>query len=149
MEGSDAEELEELEADVKEMAQKVRHYRTTLPDQLKATFTSILSSQRPPFLEFVSGSEPEASGEPKPGQFRGFGSPPFSFSLFSFPWGGGEDYGGRTKRVLLAQGDHETSRKYDFLLKRLNECMSMVDKLDSYNGIMHPAFKRRRTSDLV
>ncbi|XP_034708759.1 uncharacterized protein LOC117931798 isoform X2 [Vitis riparia] len=66
MEGSDAEELEELEADVKEMAQKVRHYRTTLPDQLKATFTSILSSQRPPFLEFVSGSEPEASGEPNP-----------------------------------------------------------------------------------
>ncbi|XP_034709531.1 uncharacterized protein LOC117932395 isoform X2 [Vitis riparia] len=132
MEGYDAEELEELEADVKEMAKKVRHYRTTLPDQLKATFTSILSSQRPPFLEFVSGSEPEASGEPKPGQ----------------------------SRVLLAQGDHETSEKIQLLkqnissnvstipvlLKRLNECMSMVDKLDLYNGIMHPAFKRRRTS---
>ena len=88
MEGSDAEELEELEADVKEMAQKVRHYRTTLPDQLKATFTSILSSQRPPFLEFVSGSEPEASGEPNPGQFRGYWFPHpffFFFLCFSFP----------------------------------------------------------------
>ncbi|RVW67826.1 hypothetical protein CK203_060981 [Vitis vinifera] len=195
MEGSDAEELEELEADVKEMAQKVRHYRTTLPDQLKATFTSILSSQRPPFLEFVSGSEPEASGEPNPGQFRGrievdtggvCGNNvlvmewqlQFPVGAFVEPagveemgtivdvvvmWGGGEDYGGRMKRqsrVLLAQGDHETSEKIQLLkqkissnvstipvlLKRLNECMSMVDKLDSYNGIMHPAFKRRRTS---
>ena len=90
MEGSDAEELEELEADVKEMAQKVRHYRTTLPDQLKATFTSILSSQRPPFLEFVSGSEPEASGEPNPGQFRGYWFPHpffFFFSVFRFLFG--------------------------------------------------------------
>ncbi|KAL6323500.1 hypothetical protein AAG906_039075 [Vitis piasezkii] len=156
MEGSDAEELEELEADVKEMAQKVRHYRTTLPDQLKATFTSILSSQRPPFLEFVSGSEPEASGEPNPvsggcicGACRGRGN------------GDNSGCGGDGQsRVLLAQGDHETSEKIQLLkqkissnvstipvlLKRLNECMSMIDKLDSYNGIMHPAFKRRRTS---
>ena len=60
MEESDAEELEELEADAKDMAQKLLHYRTTLPVQLKSTFTSILSSQRPPFLEFVSGSDLES-----------------------------------------------------------------------------------------
>ncbi|KAL6323084.1 hypothetical protein AAG906_027339 [Vitis piasezkii] len=123
MEGSDAEELEELEADVKEMAKKVHHYRTTLPDQLKATFTSILPSQRPPFLEFVSGSEPEASGEPKPG-----------------------DHETSEKIQLLKQKISSNVSTIPVLLKRLNECMSMVDKLDSYNGIMHLAFKRRRTS---
>ncbi|KAL6323087.1 hypothetical protein AAG906_027344 [Vitis piasezkii] len=95
-----------------EMSQKVRHYRTTLPDQLKATFTSILSSQRPPFLEFVSGSEPEASGEPKPEKIR-----------------------------LLKQNILSNVSTILVLLKRLNECMSMVDKLDSYNGIMHPPSK--------
>lgn len=67
---SDAEELEELEADVKDMAKKLLHYRTTLPVQLKSKFTSILSSQRPPNLEFVSGSEPQASGDS--GQFSVF-----------------------------------------------------------------------------
>ncbi|KAL6323111.1 hypothetical protein AAG906_027375 [Vitis piasezkii] len=146
MEGSDAEELEELEADVKEMAQKVRHYRTSLPDQLKATFTSILSSQRPPFLEFVSGSEPEASGEPNPvsggcicGACRGRGNGDNSGC-------GGDDF---EKIQLLKQNISCNASTIPVLLKRLNECMSMVDKLDSYNGIMHLAFKRRRTSDLV
>ena len=89
MEESDAEELEELEADVKDMAQKLLHYRTTLPVQLKSTFTSILSSQRPPFLEFVSGSDLEAAGQSDSGQFGVSGSPLllfFLFSLFFVSW---------------------------------------------------------------
>lgn len=77
-EGSDAEVLEELEADVKDMAKKLLHYRSTLPVQLKSKFTSILSSQRPPNLEFVSGSDPQASGDS--GQFSFF----FFFFFFCF-----------------------------------------------------------------
>ena len=89
MEESDAEELEELEADVKDMAQKLLHYRTTLLVQLKSTFTSVLSSQRPHFLEFVSGSDLEAAGESNSGQFGVSGSPLvllFFFSLFFVSW---------------------------------------------------------------
>ena len=32
------------------------------------------------------------------------------------------------------------------VLKRMKECISKIDKLDSYNGIIHPAFKRKKTS---
>lgn len=40
------EELEKLESEAKEMAKRILEYRTTLPDQLKATLASILSAQR-------------------------------------------------------------------------------------------------------
>lgn len=32
------------------------------------------------------------------------------------------------------------------VLKRLRECMSNIDKLDSQNTFIHPAIKRKRTS---
>lgn len=32
------------------------------------------------------------------------------------------------------------------VLKRMKECISKIDKLDSNNGIIHPAFKRKKTS---
>ncbi|RVW59045.1 hypothetical protein CK203_106740 [Vitis vinifera] len=197
MEGSDAEELEELEAGVKEMAQKVRHYRTTLPDQLRPHslrfyllsdlhFSNSCPDPNPKPPENLTQVSFEVIGriEVDTGGVCGNNVLVMEWQL-QFPvgafvepagveemgtivdvvvmWGGGEDYGGRMKRqsrVLLLQGDHETSEKIQLLkqkissnvstipvlLKRLNECMSMVDKLDSYNGIMHPAFKRRRTS---
>ncbi|KAK9279955.1 hypothetical protein L1049_013639 [Liquidambar formosana] len=43
-------EVEMLESQVKQMAHKILHYRTTLPDQLKTAFSSILTVQRPFFL---------------------------------------------------------------------------------------------------
>ncbi|PQM35352.1 uncharacterized protein Pyn_37287 [Prunus yedoensis var. nudiflora] len=48
--GPDPEELEVLECEVKEMAEKILEYRATLPDQLKNTFASILAAQKPDFL---------------------------------------------------------------------------------------------------
>lgn len=68
------EELENLESDVKKMAQKILEYRATLPDQLKHTFATILSAQRPIFPGFVSVSEPGPSGKANPGSisFPGF-----------------------------------------------------------------------------
>lgn len=57
------EDLQKLESDVKQMAQKILEYRATLPDQLKSTFASILSSQRPVLSGFESESEPGPSGE--------------------------------------------------------------------------------------
>lgn len=68
------EELENLEFDVKKMAQKILEYRATLPDQLKDTFASILSAQRPVLPGFVCVSEAGPSGKANPGSisFPGF-----------------------------------------------------------------------------
>lgn len=64
--GHDPEELEVLECEVKEMAEKILEYRATLPDQLKNTFASILAVQQPVFL---NGSDPGTSGAPNSGTF--------------------------------------------------------------------------------
>ncbi|GFZ06856.1 hypothetical protein Acr_18g0010260 [Actinidia rufa] len=66
----DDEELEKLEADVSEMAEKILEYRTTLPDQLKNAIASTLAAQRPVFpTRNTDGSEPGPSGNPNPGTF--------------------------------------------------------------------------------
>ena len=66
----DDEELEKLESDVKEMAEKILEYRTTLPDQLKNALASTLAAQRPVFSNRITdGSEPGPSGNPNPGTF--------------------------------------------------------------------------------
>ncbi|KAI5345600.1 hypothetical protein L3X38_013477 [Prunus dulcis] len=63
------------------------------------------------------------------------------------------------KGALLADGD-QTSEKLrlfrdklssnvaalPILLKRMTECISKIDNLDSENIIIHPAFKKKRTS---
>lgn len=56
-------ELEELEWDVKKMAEKILEYRATIPDQLKTTLDSILSTQRPNLAGIDDGSEPGPSAE--------------------------------------------------------------------------------------
>ncbi|ONI23071.1 hypothetical protein PRUPE_2G168300 [Prunus persica] len=130
--GHDPEELEVLECEVKEMAEKILEYRATLPDQLKNTFASILAVQQPVFL---NGSDPGTSGAPNSGQVAS------------------------NKGALLADGD-QTSEKLrlfrdklssnfaalPILLKRMTECISKIDNLDSENIIIHPAFKKKRTS---
>jgi len=42
-------EVVKLESDLKQMAQKILEYRTTLPDQLSSTLHSILDAHRPYF----------------------------------------------------------------------------------------------------
>lgn len=63
--------------------------------------------------------------------------------------------------ALIADGDQETSQKIQLLkaklsdnasampiaLKRMQECISKIDKLDSENRIIHPAFKGKRPTD--
>lgn len=63
--------------------------------------------------------------------------------------------------ALIAEEDKEYAEKIEMLknkllnnasampnvLKRMKECISKIDKLESCNGvIIHPAFKRKRTS---
>lgn len=74
-EGGEEEEVQKLEEEVKEMAQKILDYRTTLPDQLKSTLVSVLAAQRPVIhTHFDSGSESISgtSSDPHQGIFLGF-----------------------------------------------------------------------------
>lgn len=66
-EDEEMEKLEKLETEVKQMAKKILEHRTTLPDQLKTTVASLLSSQRPILPHFDSSSDPGTSGELNPG----------------------------------------------------------------------------------
>lgn len=63
------EENEELERDVKQMAEKLLQYRTTLPDHLRSTFSSVLTAQRP---VLPPPSESTLSGAPIPGTISHF-----------------------------------------------------------------------------
>ncbi|XP_044493838.1 uncharacterized protein LOC123217119 [Mangifera indica] len=133
------EDLQKLESDVKQMAQKILEYRATLPDQLKSTFASILSSQRPVLSGFESESEPGPSGEHN----RGSG-----------------EYVESSKGKTLVKEEQKTAEKVSLLktkissnaaamptvLKRMKECIARIEELDSYNGIIHPAFKKKRPS---
>ncbi|KAH8488653.1 hypothetical protein Peur_059696 [Populus x canadensis] len=138
-EEEEVEKLEKLETEVKQMAKKILEYRTTLPDQLKTTVASLLSSQRPVLPHLDSGSDPGPSGELKPDS-------------------GGQDTSSRA--ALLTEEDRKTAEKTHLLkekissnvsampvvLKRMEDCISKIDKLYSYNGSIHPAFKKKRTS---
>ncbi|KAL3517158.1 hypothetical protein ACH5RR_024060 [Cinchona calisaya] len=139
------EEVEKLEAEVKEMAQKILNYRTTLPRQLKSTLSSFLASQRPilPTL-FDSGSEsqpgPSSPHHPlNPDMVRPIGSG--NQALLA-----GEDQESEKIR-LLKQKISSNASTIPVVLKRMKDCMTRIDNLDSCNEvIIHPAFKRKRTS---
>lgn len=64
--------------------------------------------------------------------------------------------------ALLAEGDQETAKKIQLLkakiadnvsimplvMKRMKECISKIDQLDSQNNrVIHPAFKGKRLAD--
>ena len=68
-EEEEEEENEELERDVKQMAEKLLQYRTTLPDHLRSTFSSVLTAQRP---VLPPPSESALSGAPIPGTISHF-----------------------------------------------------------------------------
>lgn len=70
-EEGEEDQVEELQAEVNEMARKILQYRTTLPDQLKYTLSSVLVARRPAVFptHFDSGPESQSgpSNDPNPG----------------------------------------------------------------------------------
>jgi hypothetical protein len=93
------EEVEKLEADVKEMAHKILEYRATLPDQLRTTLASALAAQRPVSPDGL-GLAP--SGAPNTGHVSRFSS----FFIF------GLDYGWLYARLCLRK-----HRRYIFFFQ--------------------------------
>ncbi|XP_022770425.1 uncharacterized protein LOC111313861 [Durio zibethinus] len=125
------EDLEELESDVKKMAEKILECRATIPDQLKITLDSILSPQRPN-LPGIHGSEPGPSAEHNANSVEM-----------------GLDEGRRTVekiRIIKEQISNNISAM-PAVVKRMKECISRIEKLDSCNGIICPAFKKRKLVD--
>ncbi|KAK3194829.1 hypothetical protein Dsin_026139 [Dipteronia sinensis] len=132
------EELEKLESDVKQMAQRILDYRATLPDQLKNTFALILSAQRPALPGIEPQSEPGPSLDHNPdsgGHVESKGT-----TLV------GEEQKTADKICLLKDKISSNISAMPIVLKRMKECISKIDKLDSYNGIIHPAFKKKKPS---
>ncbi|PIA49427.1 hypothetical protein AQUCO_01300323v1 [Aquilegia coerulea] len=131
---SEEEELLEL----KQMADKIRHYRSTIPVRIQNSLTSLLAAQRPILHPSTAQftQKPGTSADPNPG-------------------GNAESSEG-----ALAEVDSETTEKLNLLkhkisnnisamptlLKRMKDCISMFEKLETYDVRIHPAFKRKRTS---
>ncbi|XP_062090322.1 uncharacterized protein LOC133796706 [Humulus lupulus] len=131
-EAGEPQELEELESEVKEMSEKIIHYRATLPDKLKDTFVSLLTAQRPILPE---GSEPGTSGDRNTDAGQVTSSTPADGDQETIE-----------KIRLLKDKISSNASKMPIVLKRMRECISKIDKLDSQNRTIHPAFKRKRTS---
>ncbi|CAN6711033.1 unnamed protein product [Malus baccata var. baccata] len=131
--GPDQED-EELERQVDEMAKKVLEYRATLPVQLKNTVASILSVQRPVFLD---GSGPGTSGAPNFAAEK----------VASSKWASLAD-GDQTFERMQLHKDKIPSNvaALPIVLKRAEECSSKIDKLDPQNRIIRSAFQKKRTS---
>ncbi|XP_062155002.1 uncharacterized protein LOC133863044 [Alnus glutinosa] len=130
------EEVEKLEADVKEMAHKILEYRATLPDQLRTTLASALAAQRPVSPDGLGLAPSGAPNTDSGGQFKSSEVAPQAE----------EDQEMAKKIQLLKDKISSNASAMPIVLKRMKECISKIDKLDSNNGIIHPAFKRKKTS---
>ncbi|CAI0470395.1 unnamed protein product [Linum tenue] len=129
-------ELDALAEEVQQMANKIRQYRATLPDQLKTALASLLSSQRP----LVRGFDSSSSSHPGPS-----GKPAPDASTSALPTE--EDQHTAEKVVLLKDKVARNASSMPVALKRMRDCMSKIDMLgSSSNGEIHPAFREKRTS---
>ncbi|KAI3894952.1 hypothetical protein MKW92_013893 [Papaver armeniacum] len=152
----DGEEEEEeevvkaLEVEVKQMAKSILDYRQTLPDQLKKSLATLLVAQRPSLVEPVEEDfpSPSASQTLVPGTLG--------------PAGSANQDGAESlesgKVALLAEDDPETARKIlqlkakvssnvaalPTVLKRVNDFISKVDNLGTYDANLFPGFKRKK-----
>ncbi|KAF5733049.1 hypothetical protein HS088_TW17G00584 [Tripterygium wilfordii] len=134
-EENDEEDLEKLGSDVKHMANKILEYRANLPEQLKSTFTSILSAQRP-FLTGIDSEAGTSGGNPRDSGLDKVGKKVAAEA----------EQKNALKISLLKDKISSNVSAMPNLLKRMNDCISRIEKLDSYDGIIHLAFKRKRTS---
>ncbi|WOG88587.1 hypothetical protein DCAR_0207822 [Daucus carota subsp. sativus] len=133
-------ELENLESDVTEMATKIAECRDTLPNQLTSTLASLLTAQRPVLSSsFDFGSDPGPSGHSASGDT----SRHAELGASSVQAEEEKEYA--EKIQLLKQKLSNNASAMPNVLKRMEDCISRIDKLDSYNGDIHPAFKRKRS----
>ncbi|MFS7925158.1 hypothetical protein Hanom_Chr04g00281251 [Helianthus anomalus] len=120
------EELQNLEEQVKLMAQKIADFRQTLPDQLKDTLASIISAQRPVNLTSLDGGD----------------SDPGPSDVITYP--DSEDPEHTEKLEMIKQKISDNASAMPLLVKRMKACISRIDQLDSFKqDMIHPAFTRK------
>ncbi|KAI3829236.1 hypothetical protein L1987_03353 [Smallanthus sonchifolius] len=120
------EELENLEEDVKLMAQKIADFRKTLPEQLKDTLASIISAQRPAIDD---DSDP---------------GPSCNSDLDVRTHLDSEDREHAEKVETIKQKISNNASAMPLLVKRMKVCISRMDKLNSFKQeTIHPAFTRK------
>ncbi|XP_073158494.1 uncharacterized protein [Henckelia pumila] len=140
-ESEEEDEVSKLKKEVERMAEKVLDYRTSLPNQLTSTLASLLSSQRPivpdPEVGMVTGSDSEV------GVSQGAARPVESGSMALLVR---EDQEEEEKIHLLKQKISTNASKMQIVMQRMKEYMVRIDKLELPNDVIHPAFKRKRTS---
>ncbi|KAK9749396.1 hypothetical protein RND81_02G123400 [Saponaria officinalis] len=135
-EEDDDEKLEEV---VAEMAEKVKEYRSTLPNHLHSSLSSLLSSLRPT-LSLSSDVSLHASSSRS---YLGPGAESCSDnSNRETAAGDGE----RTPDDVKLLNDKISSNisAMSKVLKRLNDCISRIDSLASSDPTIHPSFKRKK-----
>ncbi|KAI3681751.1 hypothetical protein L6452_36555 [Arctium lappa] len=120
-------ELEALEEDVKLMAQKIAEFRETLPTQLQNTLASILSAQRPVNLNRSDNDTGTSSNPNQESEALAEQDPIYT-----------------EKIQTIKQKISSNASAMPSLLKRMKDCISRIDKLDSFNSGIHPVFKRRK-----
>ncbi|XP_057533536.1 uncharacterized protein LOC130811306 [Amaranthus tricolor] len=134
-------EIQKLEEEVKKMAKKVEEYRSTLPNQLKSSYSSLLSELRPTFslLDQIDIAEPGTSSGPHSG-------PVFSNGNSSAEVEANNDEQQNCDKVQLLKDKISSNiAAMPKVIKRMNDCISRIDKLVSSEVTIHPAFKRKKT----
>ncbi|KAL0712319.1 hypothetical protein Bca4012_019297 [Brassica carinata] len=127
-------ELEKLESEVREMAKKIGEYRKTLPDHLRNTLDSALSSSHRP--NTASGSDP------LPSSYERLTIAPETQAPLRL---GTEEQDCEQKMIQLKDIVSRNAANMPKVVKRVRECIDTIHKLDSLDGrTIHPAFTRRR-----
>ncbi|XVF80062.1 hypothetical protein PTKIN_Ptkin15bG0040400 [Pterospermum kingtungense] len=129
LEPESEDDLQELESDVRKMTEKILECRSAIPDQLKTTLASILSTHRPNLPGVNGGSEAGPSGE------NNADSEEMELDK--------ERRRTEEKIRSLKEKISSSISAVPVVVKRLKVCISRIEKLDSCNGIIHPAFKKK------
>ncbi|CAG7881873.1 unnamed protein product [Brassica rapa] len=127
-------ELEKMEWEVREMAKKIREYRKTLPDNLRNTLDSALSSSHSFFPSISSGLA-----------VISYLYTISSTNLLCLFYAGTQDQDCEQKMIQLKETVSRNAANMPKVIKRVRECVERIHRLDSLDGrTIHPAFTRRR-----
>ncbi|XP_072957143.1 uncharacterized protein [Typha angustifolia] len=147
-EGEEEEEevvgIRELEREVSEMGRRILEYRRTIPDRLLEGLSSSFVSQRPHLPPQVVGVSSPLDRSAQAG---------VSGDPVAEAW----ERSGQNDGASFAEPDQRMLEKLDtfraktasniaampIILKRMNECIAKIDKLEQCNIKIHPAFTRK------
>ncbi|ONK71854.1 uncharacterized protein A4U43_C04F13070 [Asparagus officinalis] len=143
----DERDLEELEREVKEMAEKILECRRTMPGRIFEALSSHLVAQRPliPDLGFTSSSSSISGRDTEAGTSRG---PSRELRENDELIQGASlveaDAGMLEKLQTFRDKTASNVAQLPVILKRMNECIARLDRIDKYDVNLHSAFKRKR-----